>query len=106
MITRVWSGTTATVGDGDAYECLLRENVLPGIRRVAGFLGATVLRRDVPDGVEFVVLTRFESLDAVRRFAGPEYHVPVIEPEARALLARWDERAAHYDTTFELSVVR
>jgi heme-degrading monooxygenase HmoA len=86
----------------DAYERLLREDVLPGIRRVAGFLGATVLRRDVSDGVEFVVLTRFVSLDAVRGFAGPEYDRPVIEPDARALLARWDDRARHFETVVEI----
>jgi heme-degrading monooxygenase HmoA len=103
MITRIWRGWTATTGDADAYEELLRSRVLPGIRRVEAFRGATVLRRDAaPDGVEFVVLTRFESLDAVRAFAGDDYERPVIEPEAQALLDRHDDVAHHYETVVEL----
>jgi hypothetical protein len=102
MITRLWRGWTATIANADAYERLLRTEILPAIHRVPAFRGATVLRRDVDDGVEFVILTRFESLEAVREFAGPEYDVPVVEPEARALLARGDERALHYETVVEL----
>jgi len=103
MITRFWRGWTASTGNADAYERLLRTEILPAIHRVPAFRGATVLRRDVDDGVEFVVLTRFESLEAVREFAGPEYEVPVIEPEARALLARGDDRALHYETVVDLA---
>jgi hypothetical protein len=101
-VTRVWRGRTATAEAADAYERLLRDEILPGIHRVEGFRGATVLRRDVEDGVELVVLTRWESLDAVRAFAGPELDVPVIEPEAQALLSHADERALHYETVVEL----
>jgi hypothetical protein len=102
VITRVWRGRTGTRADANAYEELLRAEILPGIHRVPSFRGATVLRRDVEDGVEFVVQTRFDSLDAVREFAGPDFDVPLIEPEARALLASFDERAAHYQTVIEL----
>ena len=102
MITRVWRGWTATPADADAYERLLREQVLPGIREVDGFLGATVLRRRTAAGVEFLVQTRFASMDSVRGFAGPTTDAPVIEPEARALLSRADDRALHYETAFEL----
>ena len=102
MITRVWKGRTGTTADADAYEELLRSEILPGIHRVPAFRGATVLRRDVGDGVEFVVLTRFESLEAVPEFAGAEFDVAVIEPEAHALLATFDERAAHYETVVGL----
>ena len=102
MITRYWRGWTGTAEDGDAYEHLLRTRILPGLRSVPGHRGATVLRRTVENGVEFVVLTRFESLEAVGEFAGPDYDVPVIEPEARRLLARIEERAIHYETVIEL----
>ena len=102
MVTRVWRGWTATAADADAYERLLRGEILPGIHRVPAFRGATVLRRDVEGGVEFVVLTRWDSLTAVREFAGPDFDVPVIEPEARTLLSRFDERALHYETVVEL----
>jgi hypothetical protein len=45
------------------------------------------------------MITRFDSLDAVRAFAGEDYEIPVIEPTARVLLSRYDERAQHYDTS-------
>jgi heme-degrading monooxygenase HmoA len=103
VITRVWRGATANDADGDAYEAFLRTGVLAGLQEVEGFLGATVLRRAGDGFVEFVVLTRFESLDAVRRFSGPDAEVAVIEPEARALLVEADERARHFEIAIDLA---
>jgi heme-degrading monooxygenase HmoA len=97
VITRLWRGW-ATVENADAYEELLRSKILPGFHRVAGYQGAHVLRRDVEEGVEFVTLTRFDSLEAVKAFAGEDYAVAVVPPEARRLLARFDRSATHYET--------
>lgn len=97
MISRLWHGWT-TRANADAYEKLLREEVLPGIHRVRGFKGARVLRRDEKDEVEFIVITSFDSIDAVKEFSGEDYEVAVIEPAARKLLAHFDARAAHYET--------
>jgi antibiotic biosynthesis monooxygenase (ABM) superfamily enzyme len=97
MITRVWRGWTA-LGDADAYERFLLDELFPMMRGIAGFRGAEILRRPDGDEVAFVTLTRFESLEAVRAFAGENYDVPVLEPQALALLARYDERAEHFDT--------
>ena len=102
MIARVWRGWTATADDADAYERLLAEEVLPPLLRLEGFLGADVHRRDDGDEVEFLVVTRFESIEAVRRFAGPDYETPVIEPAARRLLVRTEPQARHYETVVEL----
>jgi hypothetical protein len=96
MIARLWKGWT-TRDNADAYERLLRERVLPGLRGIDGYRGGYVLRHDEDDEVEFAVLNLFESLDAVRAFAGPEYTVPVFEPEARALLSRVEPLARHYE---------
>lgn len=96
MIGRLWHGWTKRE-NADAYEALLRREILPGIHRVPGYHGAHLLRRDVPEGVEFVTLTLFESLDAVRAFAGEDYEVAVVPLPARALLTRFDRRSAHYD---------
>ena len=96
MIGRLWHGWTARE-HADAYERLLVTKILPGIHRVDGYQGAYLLRRDVPEGVEFVTLTLFESMEAVRAFAGADHEVAVVPPEARALLSRFDERAAHFD---------
>jgi len=101
MISRIWHGWT-THANADAYETLLRNEVLPGIHRVRGFKGAHLLRRDVKDGVEFVTITLFDSLDAVKEFAGEDYEGAVILPEAHRLLSRFDARSAHYETVFQL----
>lgn len=101
MISRIWHGWTARE-NADAYENLLRREVLPGIHRVRGFKGAQVLRRDANHEVEFVTITLFDSLDAVKEFAGEDYEVAVVLPEARKLLGRFDARSAHYETVFEL----
>jgi heme-degrading monooxygenase HmoA len=101
MISRVWHGWT-TRENADAYETLLRDEVLPGIHRVRGFKGAQVLRRDLRDEVEFVTITLFDSLEAVKQFAGEDYEAAVILPEAHRLLVRFDARSAHYETVFSL----
>jgi heme-degrading monooxygenase HmoA len=69
---------------------------LPDLEQIPGYEGAYVLRRDDDDGVEFVVLTLWRSLDAVRDFAGDDYERAVVTPEARDLLSEHDERVVHY----------
>jgi heme-degrading monooxygenase HmoA len=101
VISRLWHGWT-TRANADAYGKLLREEVLPGIHRVRGFKGAQVLRRDTKNEIEFIVITSFDSIDAVKGFAGEDYEVAVIEPAARKLLARFDERAVHYETVVQI----
>ena len=101
MISRLWHGWT-TRENADAYETLLRSEVLPGIHRVSGFKGAHLLRRDVKDEVEFVTITLFDSLEAVKEFAGEDFEVAVVPPQARKLLSHFDARSAHYETVFRL----
>jgi antibiotic biosynthesis monooxygenase (ABM) superfamily enzyme len=96
-ITRLWRGWT-TPENADAYGHFLLAELFPAMRVIPGFLGADVLRRDDGDEVAFVTLTRFDTLAAIRAFAGDDYETPVLEPTARALLTRHDERALHFDT--------
>jgi len=96
MIARLWHGWTSRE-NAEAYEALLRGEILPGIHRVAGYRGAHLLRRDREDEVEFVTLTLFDSLDAVRAFAGEDFEMAVVPQEARKLLARFDQRSMHYE---------
>ena len=96
MIARHWRGWTE-IENADAYEALLKNKVLPSLRGIKGYRGGYILRSDGLEEVEFVVINLFDSLDAVRRFAGPSYTVPVFEPEAKKLLRRADPLAMHYD---------
>jgi heme-degrading monooxygenase HmoA len=96
MIARHWRGWTKA-HNADAYELLLQSKVLPGLKSVDGYRGGYVFRKDGAEEVEFVVLNLFDSLEAVQRFAGPEYSTPVFEPEARRLLSRIEPTATHYE---------
>lgn len=98
MISRVWHGWTSRES-ADAYERLLLGTVLPGIRArgIAGYHGAYLYRRDVDEGVEFVTTMLFDGMDAVRAFAGEDHELSVVPAPARALLSRFDARAAHYE---------
>jgi len=101
MISRLWHGWTSRENAG-AYEDLLRREILPGIHRVKGYRGAFLLRKDAGDEIEFVTLTMFDSMDAVRAFAGDNYAVAVVPAEARKLLSRFDARSEHYETILRL----
>jgi heme-degrading monooxygenase HmoA len=95
MIGRLWHGRAGRDG-ADAYEAHFRAEVLPALERVAGYRGAYLLRRDDAEGTEFAALTLFESLGAVRAFAGEQYEVAVVAPAARALLRDYERTARHY----------
>jgi len=96
MIARVWHGWTKPA-NADTYEKLLHDDMFPSIRRIEGSQGAYLLRRDVNGEVEFVTITLFTSLDAVRRFAGADYQTAVLHPKAHALLSRYDAKSEHYE---------
>jgi heme-degrading monooxygenase HmoA len=96
MIARVWHGSTRPA-DADRYVSHLRRNVFPELSAMAGFRGVQLFRRLREDSVDFVVTTTWESLDAIRRFAGPAAEAAVIAPEAQAILTSYDRRAVHYD---------
>ena len=102
MISRIWHGWT-TPENADAYEALLRHEIFAGIeaRQIAGYRGIHLLRRDAGAEVEFVTVMWFDSLDAVRAFAGEDYEAAVVPPKARALLSHLDARSAHYEVLVE-----
>jgi heme-degrading monooxygenase HmoA len=99
VISRIWHGWT-TRENAASYEALLRSEILPGIanRSIRGLQGAHLLRRDSPEGVEFVTILWFETLEAVREFAGEDHEAAVVPEKARRLLSRFDARSQHYET--------
>ena len=96
MIARVWKGWTKAE-NADAYEKLLREVVYPELKTIEGYIGGYILRHDKSEESEFVTMNLFESIGAVKKFAGSGYDVPVFEPEARRLLSKVEPIAHHYD---------
>jgi heme-degrading monooxygenase HmoA len=102
MISRIWHGWT-TSENADVYEELLKREIVVGIgeRQIEGYRGIHLLRQDMGDEVEFVTIMWFDSLDAVRAFAGEDYEIAVVPPKARAVLARFDTRSQHYEVKAE-----
>ena len=97
-VCRLWRGWT-TPENADAYEQIVRGDVIPGIegRRIPGFLHIDLMKRDLGDEVEFQTLMWLDSLDAIKTFMGEDYSVSHVPPQAQAVLTRFDERAAHFE---------
>ena len=96
MIARVWQGYT-NPEHAAAYEAMLKPELLPGIGKAKGFKTSYLLRRDAGDEVEFITIILWESLDAIRAFAGQDYEISIVPEERRQYLSRHDDKAQHYE---------
>jgi|SRR5689334_108936 heme-degrading monooxygenase HmoA len=97
MIARVWHGYAADRSAAERYVAHFRSNVVPELESLPGYRGAQLATRDTGAEIEFLALTRWESMEAVRAFAGDCPERAVVEPEARAALSRFDEHVTHYE---------
>jgi heme-degrading monooxygenase HmoA len=96
MIARHWRGLVKR-DRADAYIEHLQSDTLPQLVQLAGFQDAKVLRRDLPQGVEFLVVTIWNSLDAIRAFAGEDVETAVVPPKARDMMIEYDHKSRHYE---------
>lgn len=98
MICRLWRGWT-TRENADAYQRIVHTEVIPDIeaRKIEGFRHIDLMKRDLGEEIEFQTLMWFDSLDAIQAFVGEDYSVSHVPEQARAVLKRFDERAAHYE---------
>jgi heme-degrading monooxygenase HmoA len=103
MIIREWRGR-ARLDRAEAYPRHFRERVAPELKTIPGFLGADLCRGLVGDRIEFLVLSRWRSMDAIRAFAGDTPDKAVVEPGAIAALEEFDDFVRHYETLETLSV--
>lgn len=98
MVARVWHGYTKPE-HADAYEALLKPELLPGLSKVKGFKGSYLMRRNAGAEVEFITIILWESIEAIRAVAGADYETAVIPEERRQYLAHYDAKASHYEVT-------
>jgi heme-degrading monooxygenase HmoA len=96
MIARIWHGYTKPE-HADAYEVMLKPELLPGISKAKGHRGSYLLRREAGGAVEFITIMLWDSIDAIRAVAGPDYETAVIPEERRKYLSRYDAKSAHYE---------
>ena len=93
-IARTWT-CRADPKDPDAYPKHFRDKVLPELDAIPGFLGAMLLRREAEGTVEYTVLTRWVSMDVIRRFTGRDLHAAVVHPEIAVKLIDYDKTVQH-----------
>ena len=96
MISRQWRALAKAACAQD-YVQHLKTDTLAHLGKLPGFVDATILRREVERGVEFVVVTRWQSLDAIRKFAGDDVEAAVVPEEVQRMMIEYDRRARHYE---------
>jgi len=100
MIARVWRGATRAA-DAEAYLEYLNRTGHPEYRRIPGHHRTVTLRRSTEDRTEFVVLSFWDSFDAIRAFAGSEIDRAVFYPEDDRYLVEREDRVSHFDVVYE-----
>lgn len=96
MIARHWRGV-ADAARAREYEQHLRLETFPSLGRIAGFVDAAILRRSIATGVEFLIVTRWQSMEAIRQFAGADPEAAVVPPVVEAMMVEYDRRVTHYE---------
>ena len=96
MISRQWRGL-AKSNQAQNYVKHLRTETFPALRKIPGFVDASILSRPVGGGVEFLVVTRWESLDSVTKFAGVDPEAAVVPAEVAAMMIDYDQRVTHFE---------
>jgi heme-degrading monooxygenase HmoA len=104
MIARIWAGATRAA-DGDAYLDYLHATGFPEYRATPGNQGVLALRRVVGDRAEFVLLSLWDSEEAIRRFAGDDIERAVFYPEDERVLIDRGERVRHYQVVYQAEEV-
>jgi heme-degrading monooxygenase HmoA len=96
MISRQWRGIAKTTL-ADTYIAHLRTQTFPQLATLGGFVSASILRRPVEDGVEFLIITEWESLEAIGKFAGARADRAVVPEQVKDMMIRFDESVLHYE---------
>jgi heme-degrading monooxygenase HmoA len=96
MISRQWRGLSKH-GCAEAYVEHLRSETFPAIAALPGFVGASILRRTVARGVEFLIVTQWASIGAIGSFAGPDTETAVVPDKVREMMIEYDHTVRHYE---------
>ena len=95
VISRQWRGL-AHPDQAKSYVKHLRTKTFPALRKLPGFVSASILSRRLGNGIEFLIITDWESLDAIARFAGADLEAAVVPAEAAAMMIEYDQRVRHF----------
>jgi heme-degrading monooxygenase HmoA len=104
MITRNWTGVVKPERSRD-YLHHLQHDTLKKLSSIKGFLNARIHQRVVTDGIEYLVVTSWENMDAIREFAGDAADIAVVPPIAQEMMVRYDPVVRHYEEVLTLAPV-
>jgi len=96
MISRQWRGLAHANQAQNYVEHLLR-HTFPALRKIPGFVDASILSRTVAKGVEFLIVTRWDSLEVIAQFAGSDPEAAVVPAEVVAMMVEYDQRVEHFE---------
>ncbi len=100
MIVRTWR-CWATIAGADTYAAYLTGTVFAGLQEIVGHRGAQMLRREADGRIEFVAISYWDTVEAIQQYAGADISRAMVKPEARAMLAGFDEVVQHYDMPYD-----
>ena len=96
MISRQWRGL-AHANQAENYVKHLRKHTFPTLQDIPGFVDASILLRPVANGVEFLIVTQWDSLEAITKFAGCDPETAVVPAEVAAMMVEYDRRVEHFE---------
>jgi len=96
VISRHWRGL-ARADQAAEYERHLRTETFPALKQIPGFVDASILKRRLESGVEFLVISRWVSLEAIAQFAGADVESAVVPEKVQSMMIEYDRRARHYE---------
>lgn len=100
MISRNWTGVVRSGSENDYIQHLLSET-FPKLKGLEGFKHASILRRKVLEGTEFLIITKWESLESITAFSGQEYDNAVVPAVAEAMMVSYDKKVKHFEIDYE-----
>lgn len=100
MISRHWTGLVKK-GREDEYLAHLKNETFKRLYQIEGFVNASILKRELTEGTEFLIITKWDSLEAIKQFAGENYETAVVPKIAQEMMRRFDKLVKHYEVNFE-----
>lgn len=95
MISRHWIGIVKKEKEND-YLSHLDKTVMPNLLKTDGVKNAYYLKREIKTGVEFLVVTEWNNIESIKKFAGHDYEKAVVDPYAMSLMVTFDKKVRHY----------
>ena len=99
MISRHWTGL-AKKERADEYISHLKNDTFKQIAAINGFISARILKRELQEGIEFLIITEWDTLDAIKQFAGTNYETAVVPELVGSIMIKYDEKVSHYEVNF------